>query len=186
MPLRFPPTRSAPCIVPARRDWTVELNFRSLKISLGMDVLRGHSPDVVRKEIAMHLAAYNLLRLLLWQSARQRGRDPRRLSFAGTLHRLRCPGAPGLRDLAPHAAATRLQRLQDWIANDLVPHRPDRLEPRRRKRRPKEYSLFQEPPAWYRRNGDFNVRSLHAIRACPHFPRPACTRFRAFVLQPCH
>ena len=45
-----------------RDRWTVELNLRSLKTHLGMDVLRGQSPDVIRKEIAMHLLAYNLIR----------------------------------------------------------------------------------------------------------------------------
>jgi hypothetical protein len=156
-PVAFP----ADAIRALHRDrWTIELNFRSLKISLGMDVLRGHSPDVVHKEIAMHLAAYNLLRLLMWQAARLRGRDPRRLSFAGTLHRLRCalPLWLLLRDLAPNGAAALLVRLQGWIGDDLVPARPDRLEPRRRKRRPKQFTLLQKPRAWYRTNGDPDAR----------------------------
>ena len=72
-----------------RDRWTAELNLRSLKIALDMDVLRGESPDVVRKEIAMHLLAYNLIRFLMWQAARAHGRNLHRLSFTGTLHRLR-------------------------------------------------------------------------------------------------
>src|SRR5262249_58457138 len=45
-----------------RRRWQAELNLRSLKVVLQMDVLRGKSPDIVRKEVWAHLLAYNLVR----------------------------------------------------------------------------------------------------------------------------
>ena len=48
--------------------WTIELRLRDIKTTLGMDVLRGKSPGVVRKEIYMHLVAYNLVRVLMWQA----------------------------------------------------------------------------------------------------------------------
>lgn len=66
-----------------------ELHLRGLKTQLGMELLRGQSADVVTKEILMHLVAYNLIRLLMWQAAREHGRDLHRLSFTGTLHRRR-------------------------------------------------------------------------------------------------
>ena len=72
-----------------RDRWTAELNLRNLKTALGMDILHGQSPDVVRKEVAMHLLAYNLIRLLMWQAAERHGCTLHRLSFTGTLHRLR-------------------------------------------------------------------------------------------------
>lgn len=143
-----------------RDRWTAELNFRSLKTHLGMDILRSHTADMVRKEIAMHLLAYNLIRLLMWQAARNHHRDLHRLSFTGTLHRLR----------AAWPALTLRARRQDddpwilwrqflsWIAADQVPDRPDRIEPRRKKRRPKEYSLLQQPRTYYRRHGDPHAR----------------------------
>ena len=139
-----------------RDRWTAELNLRSLKTALGMDVLRAHSEDVVRKEIAMHLVAYNLIRLLMWQAARDHARDLHRLSFAGTLHRLRqvmplCIAQPDL-------AGTLTRWLLLWVAHDIVPHRPNRCEPRRRKRRPKEYSLLQYPRAYYHLHGDPHAR----------------------------
>ena len=68
---------------------TAELNLRNLEIDLRIDVLRGKSGDAVRKEIAAHLPAYNLIRLLSWNAAREHGRDLRRLSFTGTLLRVR-------------------------------------------------------------------------------------------------
>ena len=53
-----------------------------------MDILRSKSPDVVRKEILMHLPAYNLIRALMWQAAEKHGQPLHRLSFAGTVQRL--------------------------------------------------------------------------------------------------
>jgi hypothetical protein len=141
-----------------RDRWTAELNLRSLKTALGMDVLRGKSVDVVSKEITMHLVAYNLIRLLMWQAATQHGRDLHRLSFTGTLHRWRTM-MPILTQHRTLADTLRLIGLTlCWIANDLVPNRPDRLEPRRRKRRPKQYNVLQHPRGWYHQRYDAKHR----------------------------
>jgi len=153
-PLRFPADELRALY---RDRWTAELNLRSLKIGLGMDVLRAQSVDVVRKEILMHLLAYNLIRLLMWQAARAHGRDLHRLSFVGTLHRLRA--ALPLLLAGGRVVAARLGvQLRRDIAGDLLPRRPDRLEPRRRKRRPKNYSLLVKPRSWYRNHGDPDAR----------------------------
>ena len=48
--------------------WDVELDLRHIKTSLGMDILRGKTPEMVRKEIYVHLLAYNLLRTVMWQA----------------------------------------------------------------------------------------------------------------------
>jgi hypothetical protein len=142
-----------------RDRWRVELNLRSVKTTLGMEMLHGKSVDVVRKEIITHLLLYNLIRVLMWEAARVRGRDPQRLSFAGTLHRLHAAACP----LLMHTAAERdlddlLMQTLYWIANDVVPNRPDRFEPRRVKRRPKNYSRLTKPRAHYRRHGDPSCR----------------------------
>ncbi len=68
--------------------WLIELRFRDIKTTMGMEVLRGKTADAVRKEILMHLLAYNLIRCLMWQAAAEHGRDLRRLSLAGTVDRL--------------------------------------------------------------------------------------------------
>lgn len=141
-----------------RDRWTVELNLRSLKVALGMDLLRGKGVDVIRKEIAMHLLAYNLIRMIMWQAARSHGRDLHRLSFTGTLHRLRAM-LPVWRVIP---SRTYRQKLVDQlfleIARDKVPHRPNRTEPRRRKRRPKQYSLLVKPRQWYHQHNDTGAR----------------------------
>ena len=128
-----------------RDRWLIELRFRDIKTTLGMDVLRGKTADVVRKEIYMHLLAYNLIRCLMWQAAARHGRPLHRLSFAGTVDRLNAL-APylWLYDGTPRAEAL-YELLLGWIARDPVPDRPNRVEPRAIKRRPKEYDRLNRP-----------------------------------------
>ncbi|HOW73048.1 MAG TPA: transposase [Phycisphaerae bacterium] len=141
-----------------RDRWTAELNLRNLKTFLTMEVLRGESPDVVRKEIAMHLLVYNLIRLLMWNAARQHGRDLHRLSFAGTLHRLRAT-VPLLAMIDSQSTRRQLVAyLIESIANDTVPYRPNRVEPRRVKRRPKAYDLLNRPRHSFRGRIDDSCR----------------------------
>jgi len=143
-----------------RDRWMAELNLRSLKVSLDMGVLRGQSLDVVLKEIAVHLLAYNLIRLLMWHAAREHGVDLHRLSFAGTLHRFRRV-LPTRMILSSHQATRSVRltaQLLRWIAEDTIPHRPDRFEPRRVKRRPKQYSRLVKPRQWYHLHGDPDAR----------------------------
>jgi hypothetical protein len=125
--------------------WTVELRLRDIKTTLGMDVLRGKSANVVRKEIVMHFLAYNLIRALMWQAATEHGRPLHRLSFAGTMQRFDVVGPYLCLFAGTPNAPTLYQLLLSWIAHDPVPHRPNRLEPRTLKRRPKPYHLMTRP-----------------------------------------
>jgi hypothetical protein len=125
--------------------WTVELRLRDIKTTLGMDVLRGRSPDIVRKEIYMHLLAYNLIRTLMVEAAGEHACPLHRLSFAGTVQHLRTL-LPYLWLFAGTLRGSVLTALLlDWIAHDMLPHRPGRLEPRAKKRRAKTYSLMVQP-----------------------------------------
>jgi hypothetical protein len=128
-----------------RDRWLIELRFRDIKITLGMDTLRGKTPDIVRKEIHMHLLAYNLIRALMWQAAAKHGRNLHRLSFAGTVDRLNAM-MPYLWLFQRTAKARKLcDLLLQWIAHDPNPDRPNRIEPRAVKRRPKQYPLLNKP-----------------------------------------
>ena len=128
-----------------RDRWLIELRFRDIKTTMGMDVLRGKTADIVQKEIAMHLLAYNLIRSLMWQAAAKHGRPLHRLSFAGTIDRLNV--------IEPYLQLFEGSDLEEqfytlllgWIAKDQLPHRPNRVEPRAVKRRPKEYALLNRP-----------------------------------------
>ncbi|HMK23564.1 MAG TPA: transposase, partial [Terriglobales bacterium] len=80
-----------------RQRWHAELDLRSLKIVLGMDLLRCKTPEMVRKEIWMTLLGYNVIRALMVAASKEHGRDPRHLSFKGALQTLQ-EFAPGLRE----------------------------------------------------------------------------------------
>lgn len=133
-------------IIALYRDrWTVELRLRDIKATLGMDVLRGKTPEVVRKEIYMHLLAYNLVRALMWQAAERHGRGLHRLSFAGAVDRMNAFGPYLQLYQGTDRAVAIYELLLSWIATDKLPYRPDRVEPRAVKRRPKEYDLLNRP-----------------------------------------
>jgi len=125
--------------------WTVELWIRDVKTTLAMEVLRGKSPDVVRKEILMHFVAYNLIRALMWQAAQRHGRPLHRLSFAGTMERFHVVAPYLCLFRGTPAAVTMYELLLQWIAADVLPDRPHRIEPRALKRRPKPYDLLTRP-----------------------------------------
>jgi hypothetical protein len=123
--------------------WQVELNFRQIKTSLSLDVLRGLSPAVVERELWMHAIAYNLIRALLLESAISHDRPISRLSFKGAIDAIAAWSTLALRPRAKHRQAR--QELLARLARDRVPLRPERNEPRVKKRRPKNYQLMTRP-----------------------------------------
>ena len=142
-PQRFPADALAELY---RRRWQVELFFRDIKTVMHLDVLRCLSPDMIRRELHMHLIAYNLIRALMLEAALLHATDLRRLSFKGTCDTLR-QWAPHLAFVAAHAALCRrlYRALLRTLAQDLLPLRPNRSEPRAVKRRPKNYHLLTKP-----------------------------------------
>jgi hypothetical protein len=125
------------------RRWAVELHFRNIKTTLGLDVLRCHSPELIEKEIWLQVTAYNLVRALMLEAAWTHSVALERLSFKGTVDTLR-QWTPLM---APTLFAFKRAReeLLRVIATDQVPNRPNRSEPRARKRRPKSYQLLTQP-----------------------------------------
>jgi putative transposase len=131
-----------------RRRWEAELNLRSLKIVLQMDHLRCKAPHRVRNEFNMHLLAYNLIRKVMAMAALKAGVEPWAVSFKGALQTM-ARLLPLLHTNIP---------IEDWcealleaIAAHAVGDRPDRYEPRLRKRRPKPYKHLREPRENYKR-----------------------------------
>jgi len=124
--------------------WQVEVDLRSIKIGMQMDVLRCQSPDMVRKEIAAHLLVYNLVRVVMAQAAHHSLLHPRQLSFTGAMRMLRTfeesPSQCPRRQLEHRYAA-----ILRGIAKLKLSHRPGRVEPRVKKRRPKNYPLMTKP-----------------------------------------
>jgi hypothetical protein len=126
-----------------RRRWAVELCFRDIKTTLGLDVLRCQSPELVEKEIWLQALAYNLVRALMLEAAWTHGVALERLSFKGTVDTLR-QWTP-LFAPAMFVFKRARQELLRIIAADQVPDRPNRVEPRAKKRRPKSYQLLTKP-----------------------------------------
>ena len=126
--------------------WQVELDLRSIKTHLAMNVLRCKTPEMVRKEIWTHLLAYNLTRQVMAQAAAEKGIRPRDCSFLGavqTLNEFRLV----LATAAAETFAERLQMLLAAIAAHRVGDRPGRCEPRAVKRRPKPLRYLTKPRA---------------------------------------
>jgi hypothetical protein len=127
------------------RRWSLELCFRNLKTTMGMETLRCQSPEMAEKELLAYLVAHNLIRCVMAQAAARYPVELERISFKGSLDALRQYSA------AMAQARTHKLRQQLWedllgnLARDLVPLRPNRREPRAVKHRPKEYPLLNRP-----------------------------------------
>ena len=124
--------------------WHVELDLRAIKTVMQMDILRGKTPMMVEKEIAVHLLAYNLVRAVMAQAACTNSLLPRQLSFKATLQLLNAFEMT-LRHGLPQGLATRRTELITRLGHRRLPHRPNRVEPRAVKRRPKQHWLLTKP-----------------------------------------
>jgi hypothetical protein len=123
--IRYP----ADAIIELRlRRWDVETNLRHLKTTMGLDVLHCKTEAGVRKELVVFCLVYNLVRVIMLQAATRQQVRIDRISFADTLKWMR------------HA------RPGDTLPNLLInPSRPNRIEPRCKKRRPKQFDLMNRP-----------------------------------------
>jgi hypothetical protein len=123
--------------------WHIELDLRAIKTVMGMEILRCKSAQMVQKEVGAFFLAYNLIRAAMAQAAACAKLLPRQLSFCGAKRMIN-----GFLDLLRGRAARGLIRmfayLRGAIALLLLPHRPNRVEPRAVKRRPKPHRLLTE------------------------------------------
>jgi putative transposase len=129
-----------------RKRWLVELDIRALKTTLGMDILRCKTPSMVRKEIWTCLLAYNLIRKTMLQAALQADLSPRELSFTNAMQAI-AASLVSLPLLDAVAAARLIDAQLASLAEQRVGNRPDRVEPRAVKRRPKPHPLLTKPRA---------------------------------------
>lgn len=127
-----------------RMRWQVELDLRSIKAVMQMDILRCKSPQMVTKEIAVHVLAYNLVRAVMARAAYLGHVLPRQLSFKGALQMLNA-FEENLRHCPRGRLAIRHAHVLAGIVQLRLPHRPGRVEPRAVKRRPKPRRLLTQP-----------------------------------------
>ncbi|MEW6715770.1 MAG: IS4 family transposase [Nitrospirota bacterium] len=128
------------------KRWDVELFFRDIKTTMGMDILRCQTPEMIRKEILMHFIAYNCIRRLMCEAAKEVHLTVRVVSFKGSVQ--------ALRNWEPHLNQAKISRterfrlisdLYEAMTNTPIKQRPGRSEPRCLKRRKKNYQLMTSP-----------------------------------------
>ena len=124
--------------------WNIELDLRSIKVVMQMDVLRCMSPEMVKKEIWMHLLAYNLIRGVMAKAAEAHDQRPRELSFKGALQTMTA-FQDALRRARPSERDHLMTEMLKAIADHHVGDRFGRVEPRANKRRPKPQKFLMEP-----------------------------------------
>ena len=131
-----------------QKRWHIELDFRAIKTLMKMDILRCKSPDMVRKEISVHLLAYNLLRALMARTAQMTGQSPREISFRAAQQTLR---DFHILRLSTDNLAGIVDVMLGIMAEHQVGNRSGRSEPRAVKRRPKAFPKLQHSRAKARR-----------------------------------
>lgn len=128
------------------KRWDVELFFRDIKTTMGMDILRCLTPEMIRKEILMYFIAYNCVRRLMYEAAEEADIEVRVVSFKGSVQ--------ALRSWEPHLNQAKISGkerfrlisgLYDAMTNTPIRNRPGRSEPRCLKRRMKNYQLMTAP-----------------------------------------
>src|SRR5271157_4583144 len=124
--------------------WEGEVDIRSIKCTMQMDILRCKTPDMVHKEIWTHLLAYNLLRTIMAVAAHENDIEPRKVSFKGAKQAVTA-FAPKIEAARPEDRGRLIDVLLSTIAYHRVGDRPGRWEPRARKRRPKKANLLMQP-----------------------------------------
>ncbi len=128
------------------RRWEGEVDIRSIKSVMRMDILRCKTPERVRKEIWAHLLAYNLLRTVIAVAAAEHGIEPRQVSFKGT-KQVVTAFTPKLEAALPKDRAALIDAMLTAVAYYRVANRPGRWEPRAWKRRPKHGKRLMQPRA---------------------------------------
>lgn len=144
-----------------RQRWKIELWFRNIKSSMGMEELSTRKPEMVHKELEMYFIAYNFIRCMMWQAAVANHVKADRISFKATLDSLRQFSIALGKARSKRKRKELIIELFEAIALNEVPDRPGRREPRAVKRRPKPFDrltkprhLFKETPhrSRYRKN----------------------------------
>jgi hypothetical protein len=126
------------------KRWLVEVDLRFIKEVMQMGILRGKTPSLVRKEIGVHLLAYNLIRTVIAQAAKRYSHAPRTVSFTAALQLLVAFQNKGLLDTDAALHDVHAPLLQA-ISRHRIGNRPGRSEPRAVKRRPKAYPRLTKP-----------------------------------------
>ena len=123
--------------------WQVELFFRDIKTTMGLDHLRCKTPEAIANEILMYFIAYNSIRLIMYEAAEELGAELDRISFKSSVQALRqWEQLLQQGELSKKNKRKLVSALYQAIVDKKVPLRPSRSEPRCIKRRPKPFQLL--------------------------------------------
>jgi len=126
------------------KRWAIELDFRSLKTHMKMDMLSCKSPEMVKKEIAVYLLAYNLIRASIARASKLKSKIPRQISFMSTVQIFN-EGILQMAVLSGNLLKYVIDGLLNAIASISIGQQKRKKQPRAIKRRPKAYPLLKEP-----------------------------------------
>ena len=127
------------------RRWRVELFLRNVKTTMRMDVLKCKTPEMLYRELMMHLIGYNLVRCLMVEAASIHDVDLERISFKGSVDTLRHFSLVIAKARSHRQQIQLTNEMLEALASDALPDRPHRVEPRSQKRRPKAYPFLIKP-----------------------------------------
>ncbi len=127
-----------------KKRWHIELDLRSIKSVMGMDILSCKTPDMIEKEVWTYILSYNLVRQLICQAASKHKIEPRTISFTGALQTFNVYQA-GFRFCDAETNRRMYESMLDLIASHRIGNRPGRKEPKAVKRRPKAYAKLTVP-----------------------------------------
>lgn len=129
--------------------WDIELRIRDIKTTMEMEFLKTKSPDMIKRELMMFAIGFNLLRYLQVRAANDNQVCPTRLSFKGVMDVISAMPQTQCR-----TGSKGRQNLLDWVIEKVgqrvIPLRPDRQEPRAKKRRSKPYQLLTSPRSHFK------------------------------------
>ena len=127
------------------RRWDAELRFRDIKTAMGMNHLSCKTPEMVKKEITMFMTAYNLVRSMTLESARISGVRATRISFASSVALMGECMRVAMREKTRASKREFMTTFLELLAENVVPFRPGRSEPRVVKRTEQRFPKMKNP-----------------------------------------
>jgi hypothetical protein len=124
--------------------WQLEINLKSIKETMNMDMLSCKTPEMVKKEIGIHFLAYNFIRIIMAEACDRHNAIPNEVSFKGTVQLLN-RFMPHFINSNNKQNKTMYAELLKYIVKNKIGNRPGRIEPRRVKRRPKPFDILNRP-----------------------------------------
>ena len=124
--------------------WHVEINLKSVKAIMNMDMLSCKSPDMVRKEIGIHFLAYNFIRVIIAEACAKHGAIPWQVSFKGAVQLIN-EFVPYFLNSSANRNKMMYSELLKRAVKNKIGNRPGRIEPRVIKLRQKPFPTLNKP-----------------------------------------